>query len=174
MKPALLVSLNDSMTFHPCHQSPKSEYVIFFFFFKVIQDFYSQLVSCECCPGFPLLPSFSPSLSLSLLKSLIGSRSTCFNSKNVFFQLDSVYLLMQLSDIQAPKSKTVKATWSGQSYNIQAPELNLLSELSLKLPPTSTSWVASPDQCPQHLCGQLSLVISVIFGWLLLSVWDAR
>ena len=43
--------------------------------------------------------------------------------------MDSIYLLMQLSNIQASKSKTLQAAWSGQSYNIQAPESNLASML---------------------------------------------
>ena len=72
--------------------------------FKVIWDFYSQSVRYMHCPGFPFLPSFSPSFSLSFLKSLITSQCMCFNPK-VGSQLNSIFLLTQLSNIQAPENK---------------------------------------------------------------------
>ena len=63
-----------------------------FFFFKVIWDFYSQKIWCEHCPSFPFLLSFYPSLSLSLLKSLISSWCMCFNSeKSVLKWTLSIY-----------------------------------------------------------------------------------
>ena len=55
-------------------------YVFFFFlfFFSISEsNFGFKLVWCKRCPSFPFLLFFSPSLSLSLLKSLISSRCMC-------------------------------------------------------------------------------------------------
>ena len=66
--------------------------------------------------------TFSPQIFVQFLMYMLQLKNPPSRS-----QLDTIYLLMQLSNIRAPKSKTVQATLSGQSNNIQAPELNLVS-----------------------------------------------
>ena len=93
-------------------------------FLKVIWDFYFQSVRCKHCFSFPFL--FSLFCFLLNLWSVPDVHAVTRNSRP---QLNSVYLLTQLSNIRAPekKKKNIQATWLGQSYNIWAPELNHVS-----------------------------------------------